>query len=201
MKIICIGRNYIAHINELGNARESHPVVFIKPDTAVLKGSDFYIPEFSNAVDYEVELILKISKGGKYIQKENAYKHYEQIGIGIDFTARDLQNSLKERGLPWEIAKSFDGAAAIGNFFPKEEFDLTHLNFSLKKNAVLVQQGNTQQMIFSFDEIISYISQYFTLRIGDIIFTGTPAGVGKVEENDSLQAYIEDIKALDIRIF
>lgn len=200
MKIICIGRNYGKHALELGNEIPEEPVIFIKPDTAVLRGNDFYIPEFSENIHYELEVVLKISKGGKYIQKENAHKHYDEIGLGIDFTARDLQNKLKSKGLPWELAKGFDGSAAVSSFFPKSGFDLQHLHFSLFRNKDKVQDGNTANMIFSFDEIIAYASQFFTLRVGDLIFTGTPEGVGKLEEDDVLEAFIEDRKALDIRI-
>lgn len=200
MKIICIGRNYSEHAKELGNAIPEKPVIFMKPDTAVLKGNDFYIPEFSDDVHYELEVIVKISKGGKYIQKEAAHKHYEEIGLGIDFTARDLQSELKSKGLPWELAKGFDGSAVVGNLFKKEEYDLSNLNFSLLKNKEKVQNGNTSDMIFSVDDIIAFVSQYFTLRTGDLIFTGTPEGVGKVNENDVLEAFLQDQKVFDIRI-
>lgn len=200
MKIICIGRNYSEHAKELGNDIPEKPVIFMKPDTAVLKGNDFYIPEFSNDVHYELEVVVKISKGGKYIQQQNAHKHYEEIGLGIDFTARDLQSELKEKGLPWELAKGFDGSAVISNFHKKENFDLKKLKFTLRRNGETVQDGNTQDMIFSTDEIIAFVSQYFTLRVGDLIFTGTPKGVGKVEEDDILEAYLEGEKILDIRI-
>lgn len=200
MKLICIGRNYSEHAKELGNEIPDKPVIFMKPDTAVLKGNDFYIPEFSDDVHYELEVILKISKGGKYIQKENAHKHYDEIGLGIDFTARDLQSELKSKGLPWELAKGFDGSAVISNFYNKNEFDLQNLNFSLLKNKEKVQDGNTKNMMFGFDDIITFVSQYFTLRVGDIIFTGTPEGVGKVNENDLLEGFLEEKKILDLRI-
>ncbi len=200
MKIICIGRNYGKHALELGNEIPKEPVIFIKPDTAVLKGNDFYLPEFSKEIHYELEVAVKISKGGKYIQKENAHKHYEEIGLGIDFTARDLQTQLKAKGLPWEIAKGFDGSAAISSFHPKENFNLQHLHFSLLKNKAKVQDGNSEDMIFDIDSIIAYASQFFTLRVGDIIFTGTPDGVGAVAENDIFEGYLEDQKLLDIRI-
>lgn len=201
MKIICIGRNYAEHAKELGNEVPESPVIFIKPDTAVLKkGSDFYIPEFSNDVHYELEVVLKISKGGKYIQEENAGKYFDEIGLGIDFTARDLQSKLKEKGLPWELAKGFDGSAVISDFYPKEHFDLKKLQFSLTKNGEKVQDGNTEMMIFSPEKIIAFVSQYFTLRVGDLIFTGTPKGVGKVAENDILDAFLEDKKVLSLRI-
>ncbi len=201
MKIICIGRNYAEHAQELGNEIPENPVIFMKPDTAVLKkGSDFYIPEFSNDVHYELEVVLKISKGGKYILEENAHKHYEEIALGIDFTARDLQSHLKSKGLPWELAKGFDGSAVLSEFYPKNKFNLTELQFSLLKNKEEVQKGNTNLMLFSPDKIIAFVSQYFTLRVGDLIFTGTPKGVGKVEENDFLEAYLEEEKVLDLRI-
>lgn len=201
MKIICIGRNYAEHAQELGNEVPTSPVIFMKPDTAVLKkGSDFYIPEFSKDIHYELEVVLKISKGGKYIQEENADKYYGEIGLGIDFTARDLQTQLKEKGLPWELAKGFDGSAVISEFYKKEDFNLKDLNFSLLKNKQEVQNGNTSLMIFSPEKIIAFVSQYFTLRVGDLIFTGTPKGVGKVSENDELQAFLEDKKLFDLRI-
>ena len=201
MKIICIGRNYSEHAKELGNEVPEDPVIFMKPDTAVLKkGSDFYIPEFSDDVHYELEVVLKISKGGKYILKEAASKHYEEIGLGIDFTARDLQSKLKNKGLPWELAKGFDGSAVLSDFVSKENYDLKNLNFSLAKNQQVVQNGNTKDMIFSFDDIIAFASQYFTLRVGDLIFTGTPQGVGKVSENDFLEAYFEDDKMFGLKV-
>lgn len=201
MKIICIGRNYADHAKELGNEIPEKPVIFMKPDTAVLKGNDFYIPEFSNDVHYELEVVLKISKGGKYIQKENAHKHFDEIGLGIDFTARDLQSELKSKGLPWELAKAFDGSAVVSEFYKKEDFNLANLNFSLNKNGETVQDGDTSLMMFKPEDIIAFVSQYFTLRVGDIIFTGTPKGVGKVQENDILEGFLEGKKLLDIRIF
>lgn len=200
MKIICIGRNYSEHAKELGNEVPENPVIFLKPDTAVLKGRDFYIPEFSQDIHYELEVILKISKGGKYIQKENAGTHFEEIGLGIDFTARDLQNELKAKGLPWELAKGFDGSAVLSRLVKKEDFDLKNLNFSLKKNNAEVQNGNTKDMLFSFDDIITFVSQYFTLRIGDVIFTGTPKGVGRIAEGDLLETFLGENKLLDIKI-
>ena len=201
MKIICIGRNYAEHAKELGNEVPESPVIFMKPDTAVLKkGSDFYIPEFSDDVHYELELVLKISKGGKYIQQENAGKYYDEIGLGIDFTARDLQSQLKSKGLPWELSKAFDGSAVVSDFYKKEDFDMRNINFSLMKNKQEVQNGNTSMMIFSPEKIIAFVSQYFTLRVGDLIFTGTPKGVGKVSENDILEAFLEDRKVFDLRI-
>lgn len=201
MKIICIGRNYAEHAKELGNEIPENPVIFMKPDTAVLKkGSDFYIPEFSEDIHYELEVVLKISKGGKYIQEEKAGNYFEEIALGIDFTARDLQSKLKEKGLPWELAKGFDGSAVISDFYKKEDYDLKNLQFSLLKNKEEVQNGNTSLMLFSPEKIIAFVSKYFTLKTGDLIFTGTPKGVGKVAENDILEAYIENKKMLDLRI-
>ena len=201
MKIICVGRNYGEHAKELGNEIPEDPVIFIKPDTAILKkGSDFYIPEFSDDIHYELEVVLKISKGGKYIQKENAGNHYEEIGLGLDFTARDLQSKLKNKGLPWELAKGFDGSAVVSDFVSKENYDLSDLSFSLTKNNEKVQDGNTSEMIFSPNEIIAFASQYFTLRVGDLIFTGTPKGVGKVSENDLLEAYLEEKKLFSLKV-
>ncbi|MGZ5188844.1 MAG: fumarylacetoacetate hydrolase family protein [Kaistella sp.] len=201
MKIICIGRNYAEHAKELGNEIPENPVIFMKPDTAVLKkGSDFYIPEFSQDIHYELEVVLKISKGGKYIQEEQASNYFEEIGLGIDFTARDLQSQLKAKGLPWELAKGFDGSAVVSEFYKKSDFDMKNLNFSLVKNKEKVQDGNTSMMIFSPEKIIAFVSQYFTLRVGDLIFTGTPKGVGKVAENDILEAFLEKQKVLDLRI-
>lgn len=194
MKLICIGRNYTDHIKELENEKPTDPVVFLKPDTAILlKKQPFFIPEFSNDVHHEVEVLVKINRVGKYINKKFAHKYYKEIGLGIDFTARDLQTQLKAKGLPWEKAKSFDGAAVIGSWLPKTAFqDLNNINFSLKKNNQVVQQGNTSLMLWKIDEIIEYVSKYFTLKIGDVIFTGTPAGVSKVFANDKLKGYLED---------
>lgn len=201
MKIICVGRNYGEHAKELGNDIPEDPVIFMKPDTAILKkGSDFYIPEFSDDIHYELEVVLKISKGGKYILKESAGNHYDEIGLGLDFTARDLQTKLKGKGLPWELAKGFDGSAVVSDFVSKENFDLSNLGFSLTKNNEKVQDGNTSAMIFSPEDIIAFASQYFTLRVGDLIFTGTPKGVGKVSENDLLEAYLEDKKLFSLKI-
>jgi 2-keto-4-pentenoate hydratase/2-oxohepta-3-ene-1,7-dioic acid hydratase in catechol pathway len=202
MKIICIGRNYTAHIEELQNEKPKDPVVFIKPDSAVLlKGNPFVIPEFSKDVHYEVEVLVKINRLGKYIQPKFAHKYYNQIGLGIDFTARDLQSELKSKGLPWEKAKAFDGAAVIGTtWIDKAELDINNLNFSLQKNGEIVQQGNTSHMLWKIDELIAYVSQFFTLKIGDIIFTGTPAGVGRVNENDKLVGKIEDEEIFNINV-
>ncbi|MFI2742529.1 fumarylacetoacetate hydrolase family protein [Zhouia sp. PK063] len=202
MKIICIGRNYTDHIKELENEKPTDPVIFIKPDSAVLKlTDDFYIPEFSNEVHHEVEVLVKINKLGKHINEKFAHKYYDQISIGIDFTARDVQNKLKEKGLPWEKAKSFDGAAVIGEWLPKEEFsNLNDINFRLEKNGATVQEGNTSLMLWKIDELISYISQYFTLKIGDVIFTGTPAGVSKVNPDDVITGFLEDKEMFSINI-
>lgn len=201
MKIICIGRNYAAHAAELGNEIPSNPVIFLKPDTAVLKkGSDFYLPEFSQEIHYEAEIVLKISKGGKYIQREKAHTHFEELAFGLDLTARDLQSQLKEKGLPWELAKGFDGSAVLSDFYPAKNFDLKKLHFSLNKNGEKVQQGDTSLMLYRPEEIIAFVSQYFTLRTGDLLFTGTPAGVGKLSEGDSLEGFLEDEKVLALRI-
>ena len=202
MKLICIGRNYTEHIKELENEKPTDPVVFLKPDTAILlKKQPFFIPEFSSDVHHEVEILVKINRVGKYIDKKFAHKYYNEIGIGIDFTARDLQAQLKAKGLPWEKAKAFDGAAVIGNWLPKSDFkNVNNINFSLQKNEETVQQGNTSHMLWKIDEIIEYVSKYFTLKIGDIIFTGTPAGVGKVVANDKLKGYIEDKKLFSITV-
>ncbi|UKM64584.1 fumarylacetoacetate hydrolase family protein [Flavobacteriaceae bacterium GSB9] len=202
MKLICIGRNYTEHIKELENEKTAEPVVFLKPDTAILlKKQPFFIPDFSNEVHFEVEVLVKINRVGKYIDKKFAHKYYNEIGLGIDFTARDLQRQLKEKGLPWEKAKSFDGAAVVGKWVAKSELgDLNKLSFSLKKNDKIVQNGNTSHMLWKIDELIEYVSKYFTLKIGDIIFTGTPAGVGKVEANDKLNGFIENKEMFSITV-
>ncbi len=193
MKLICIGRNYAAHIDELENERPTEPVVFIKPDSSVLpKQQDFYIPEFSTDIHYEVEVLVKIKKVGKHISKKFAHNYYDEIGLGIDFTARDLQSELKAKGLPWEKAKGFDGAAVIGKWIPKNTYENTDkLRFSLLKNGENVQNGDTSLMLWKIDELISYVSTYFMLKKGDILFTGTPAGVGKVSPNDYLSGTLE----------
>ena len=201
MKIICIGRNYAKHIKELENERPESPVVFLKPDSAILpKNHPFFIPPFSNDVHYEVEVLIKINKVGKHIAARFADKYYDELGLGIDFTARDVQAHCKEKGLPWEKAKAFDGSAVIGQFFPKEEFDLENLSFQLLKNNKVVQNGNTKAMLWKIDELIGYVSQYFTLKKGDLIFTGTPAGVGKVSENDELTGIMEGKKSFQIKV-
>ena len=201
MKIICIGRNYAKHIEELANERPEHPVVFLKPDSAILpRKNPFFIPPFSDDIHYEVEVLVKINKVGKYISEKFAHKYYDQIGLGIDFTARDVQAKCKEKGLPWEKAKAFDGSAVLGDFYPKEEFNLEEIKFQLFKNEVLVQDGNSTGMLWKIDELIAYVSQYFTLKKGDVIFTGTPAGVGKVSENDNLVGVLEGKEAFSIKV-
>lgn len=202
MKLICIGRNYSNHIAELQNEKPTEPVVFLKPDTAILlKKQPFFIPDFSKNVQHEVEVLVKINRVGKYIAQEFAHKYYDQIGLGIDFTARDLQQTLKQKGLPWEKAKAFDGSAVIGKWVSKRQFEnLNNMSFSLKKNDTIVQSGNTKDMLWNIDGIISYVSQFFTLKIGDIIFTGTPSGVGPVQANDSLSGYIENEEFFNIKV-
>lgn len=202
MKIICVGRNYTDHISELNNAKPSEPVLFLKPDSAILpKHNPFYIPEFTQDLHYEVEIIVRINRLGKYIATRFAHKYYDEIGLGIDFTARDLQNKLKDKGLPWEKAKAFDGSAVIGEFVSKTNFvDLQNISFSLYKNENKVQSGNTSLMLWKIDELIAHISEYFTLKIGDIIFTGTPAGVGQVKPNDILIGKIEDQTMFEVKI-
>ena len=194
MKLICIGRNYTAHIEELENERPKDPVVFIKADSAVLpKEQDFYLPPFSNNVHHEVELLIKITKVGKHIAKEFAHKYYDEVSLGIDFTARDVQDELKSKGLPWEKAKSFDGSAVIGKWVSKSNYkDLNDLNFSLKRNNEVVQSASSELMLWKIDELISYVSRFFTLKKGDIIFSGTPSGVGEVEAGDVLEGFIEN---------
>ncbi|MCB0447587.1 MAG: fumarylacetoacetate hydrolase family protein [Gelidibacter sp.] len=202
MKLICIGRNYTDHIKELANERPSDPVVFLKPDTAILlKKQPFFIPDFSDEIHHEVEILIKINKVGKHIDKKFAHKYYDEIGLGIDFTARDLQNQLKDKGLPWEKAKAFDGAAVIGDWMPKSKFEnIENITFTLHKNDDIVQQGNTSHMLWKIDELIEYVSKYFTLKIGDIIFTGTPSGVGKVVANDVLKGFIEDRQLFSVTV-
>lgn len=202
MKIICIGRNYVNHIAELQNERPIEPVVFMKPDTAVLqKQYPFIIPDFSDEVHYEVEVIVKISKVGKYIDAKFAHKYYDEISVGIDFTARDVQDALKAKGLPWEKAKAFDGSAVIGDFIPKTELgDLNNISFDLTNNGQTVQQGNTSNMLWKIDGLVAYVSQYFTLRTGDIIFTGTPEGVAKVSPGDVLEGSLEGKKLFRIQV-
>ena len=202
MKLICIGRNYTEHIKELHNEKPTDPVVFMKPDTAILlKKQPFFIPDFSDDVHYEVEVLVKINRVGKHIDKKFANKYYNEIGLGIDFTARDLQSALKAKGLPWEKAKSFDGAAVIGKWIDKNEVEnIDHFEFYLKKNDEIVQNGNTSHMLWKIDELIEYVSKYFTLKIGDIIFTGTPAGVGKVIAGDKLKGFIQSKEMFSITV-
>lgn len=202
MKIICIGRNYADHISELNNERPTEPVIFMKPDSSILPNKNpFVIPAFSNDIHHEVEILVKICKVGKHIDAKFAHKYYEEIGLGIDFTARDVQNKLKEKGLPWEKAKAFDHSAVIGKFVSKNDFSsLDNINFELKSNGTTVQEGNTSLMLWKIDELIAYVSQYFTLKIGDIIFTGTPKGVAKVAEGDVLEGFIEGKSMFKIQI-
>ena len=201
MKIICIGRNYAKHIEELENERPKDPVIFMKPDSAILlKNNPFFIPPFSQDIHYEVELVIKIKKIGKHIDEKFAHKYYDEVGLGIDFTARDLQSRLKEKGLPWEKAKAFDGSAVVGNFIDKTGLDMNRIRFQLLKNGDLVQDGDSTHMLWSIDEIISYVSRFFTLKIGDLIFTGTPAGVGKVAPDDVLEGSIEGRKMFQVKV-
>lgn len=202
MKIICIGRNYIDHIKELSNQKPMNPVVFLKPDSAVIaKNQNFIIPSFSNEIHHEVELVIKINKVGKHIDKSFSHKYYDEIGLGIDFTARDIQSNLKEKGHPWEKSKAFDNSCMVGNFLKKEKLeDISKIEFSLKKNNEIVQSGCSNDMLWKIDELISYVSQYFTLKIGDLIFTGTPSGVSKVESGDILEGYISSIKMFTLKV-
>ena len=202
MKIICIGRNYIDHIKELSNQKPMNPVVFLKPDSAVIaKNQNFIIPSFSNEIHHEVELVIKINKVGKHIDKSFSHKYYDEIGLGIDFTARDIQSNLKEKGHPWEKSKAFDNSCMVGNFLKKEKLeDISKIQFSLKKNNEIVQSGCSNDMLWKIDELISYVSQYFTLKIGDLIFTGTPSGVSKVESGDILEGYISSIKMFTLKV-
>ncbi len=201
MKIICIGRNYSGHIKELENQRPDNPVIFIKPDTSLIqKNQPFFIPAFSNNIHHEIELVVKIKRIGKYIEEKFANKYYDFLTVGIDFTARDIQNDLKSKGLPWEKSKGFDGSALTGKWLNKDDFQLDNLNFHLKKNNQIIQEGNSSLMFWKIDQIISYISQFFTLKIGDLIFTGTPAGVGMIKEEDVLEGFIENIKCFNIKV-
>lgn len=202
MKIICIGRNYADHINELGNARPEEPVIFFKPDTALLaRDQDFYIPAFSNDIHYEIEVVVKINRVGKHIDAKFAHKYYDEITVGIDFTARDVQQKLKEKGLPWEKSKAFDGSAVIGDFISKKIFTSGEsLTFELTKNDQTVQSGNTAEMLWSIDEIISHVSEYVTLKTGDLIFTGTPKGVGAVSTGDVLEGFLTHKKLFRLQV-
>lgn len=201
MKIICIGRNYADHAQELKNQIPTEPVVFLKPDSAILpKGNAFFIPEFSQNLQHEVEIVVRINRLGKHIEEQFAHRYYEEFTLGLDFTARDLQNQLKEKGLPWEKAKAFDGSAFVGPWFKVEDYKLNDLNFSLLRNGETVQKGNSSAMLFNIDRLISEVSKYFTLKIGDLIFTGTPAGVGAVESNDLLELILEDRPIAQLRV-
>jgi len=202
MKIIAIGRNYAEHAKELNNPVPTTPVIFMKPDTALIKDNKpFYHPDFSEDIHHEIEIVLKISKEGKHINEKFAADYFEEIGLGVDFTARDIQQRHKEKGLPWELAKAFDGSAPVSNFVPKTNFaDLYNLNFKLDINQQTKQQGNTKDLLFPFESIIAFVSKYITLKKGDLIFTGTPQGVGKVNIGDHLEAYLEHVKMLDFYI-
>ncbi len=202
MKILAIGRNYADHIKELHNERSEEPVIFTKPDTALLKNNDpFYYPDFSNDIHHELEVIIRICREGKHIEEEHAHKYYDKVGLGIDFTARDLQSKAKEKGLPWAIAKGFNGSAPISEWKEKQDIaDLNNLNFSLKVNGVEKQNGNTSFMLFSFDYIVAYLSKFFTLKTGDIIYTGTPKGIGPIKIGDKLEAFLEQEKLLDFEV-
>ncbi|MEQ8909219.1 MAG: fumarylacetoacetate hydrolase family protein [Vicingaceae bacterium] len=202
MKIICVGRNYADHAKELKNEVPKEPVIFLKPDTAILpKRQPFFLPDFSSNVHFETELVVRIDRIGKHIAEKFAHKYYNQITLGIDFTARDMQQELKDKGLPWEKAKAFDGSAPIGKLMDKEEFpDLNKLKFTCLINAEEKQVGNTADMLFNIDQLIAYVSQFFTLKIGDLIFTGTPAGVGKINKNDQIEGFIEGQKVLNLKV-
>ena len=202
MKIICVGRNYAEHAKELGNEIPTEPVIFMKPKSALLQShTPFYYPEFTNELHYECEIVLRISKNGKYIQERHASNYYNAVSVGIDFTARDIQNELREKGLPWEKAKAFDNSAAVGKFIDiTPALNKKNINFSLQKNKEVVQQANSSQMIFSFDKIIEHVSGYFSLNIGDLIFTGTPAGVGECVVGDELEAFIESEMLLKMEV-
>lgn len=202
MKIIAIGRNYAAHAKELNNAVPTKPIIFLKPDTAVLKDNKpFYIPDFSSDIHYELEVVLKICKEGKHISEKFASNYYDEIGLGIDFTARDIQTAHKEKGLPWELAKAFDNSAAISTFLPKADFeDMYQLQFELQINKETRQNGHTSNLLFSFEHIISFVSQYITLKKGDLIFTGTPEGVGQVKQGDQLEAWLQGKQLLNFSV-
>jgi 2-keto-4-pentenoate hydratase/2-oxohepta-3-ene-1,7-dioic acid hydratase in catechol pathway len=202
MKIICVGLNYRKHAIEMGRPLPSEPVVFLKPDSSILKNNKpFFLPGFSSMIQYETEVVIKISKLGKGIEPRYAYRYYDELTLGIDITARDIQNRNSTAGLPWELAKCFDGAAPIGKFIPvSSSGDIRNLDFRLEINEKIVQSGNTSDMIFSIDEIVAFVSQYFTLKTGDLIFTGTPAGVGPLKKNDNLVAYLGKVPLLDFMI-
>jgi len=200
MKIICIGRNYAEHAKEMKAELPSEPVFFMKPETALLKETDFYLPDFTNDLHHEIELVLKICKAGKHIEEQFAHKYYDQIGLGIDFTARDIQTECKLKGLPWEKAKSFDNSAPLGKFENKTKFILNNINFSLTINGEQKQLGNSSDLIFSFDQIISFVSKFVSLKVGDLIYTGTPSGVGPVKIGDKLEGFINDVSYLTLSI-
>lgn len=202
MKIICVGRNYIMHAKELNNEIPESPVIFLKPETAITDlRTGFFLPDFSDDVHHEAELVVKIIKNGKNIQEKFANKYYNQVTVGIDFTARDLQAKLKENGLPWELSKGFDGSASVGKFMDLSSLNLNEgIDFSLKVNGEIKQQGNSKDMLFSIDKIISYVSQFYTLKLGDLIFTGTPAGVSKVSKGDVIDAYLQDVHCLKVLV-
>ena len=201
MKIICIGKNYLKHIDELNSSKEDEPVIFLKPDTSIIqKNQPFFIPEFSKEIHYEVELILKFNRLGKYIESNFSSKYFNQISLGVDFTARDFQNKFKERGLPWDISKGFDNSALIGDWKSIDDYDLYNINFRLEKNGEIVQQSNSKNMVWKIDELISYASKYFTIKIGDIMFPGTPEGVGLVSEDDVLEGFLQDKKVFSVKI-
>ena len=202
MKLICIGKNYLKHIHELNSKKEDDPVIFLKPDTSVIqKKQPFFIPEFSSDIHYEVEIILKFNRVGKHIEPKFSKKYFDKISLGIDFTARDLQRKFKENGLPWDIAKGFDNSAMIGDWLSVDLFDdIDNINFRLEKNGEIVQKSNSSNMIWKIDQLISKASTFFTIKIGDIMFTGTPEGVGKVVENDLLEGYIDERKVFSVRV-
>ena len=201
MKIICVGKNYLKHIDELNSSKEDEPVIFLKPDTSIIqKNQPFFIPEFSNEIHYEIEIILKFNRLGKHIESKFSNKYFNQISLGIDFTARDFQNKFKDRGLPWDISKGFDNSALIGDWKSINTYDLDNINFRLEKNGKIVQQSNSKNMIWKIDELIAYASKYFTIKIGDIMFTGTPEGVGVVSEDDVLEGFLGDEKVFSVKI-
>jgi len=202
LKIICIGQNYVDHIKELSNKKSGSPLIFMKPDSSLIsKNQPFIIPSFSENIHHEVELIVKINRLGKHIDEKFSHKYYEEIGLGIDFTARDLQTELRSKGHPWEKSKAFDNSCLVGNFIKKTEFnDINNISFELKKNSIIVQKGNSEKMIWRIDYLISYISKYFTLKIGDLIFTGTPSGVSKVISGDKLEGSIEGKNLFSLNI-
>ena len=201
MKIICVGKNYLKHIDELNSSKEDEPVIFLKPDTSIIqKNQPFFIPEFSNEIHYEIEIILKFNRLGKHIESKFSNKYFNQISLGIDFTARDFQNKFKERGLPWDISKGFDNSALIGDWKSINIYDLDNINFRLEKNGKIVQQSNSKNMIWKIDELIAYASKYFTIKIGDIMFTGTPEGVGVVSEDDVLEGFLGNEKVFSVKI-